>query len=143
MFAFVQAAAFEAETAHGSEDNLFEDADEPIGVHEPEPLPLPDALPIALVDEALPIGKPMTYLRLSQLDSLSELDSFSDLDCPQLRLASPAVQLLPWCIFSRCNVLLPVQHSPALTHHLHPKIRCLAFAVLEHEQSLHSTCMHF
>ncbi|DBB02094.1 hypothetical protein WJX82_008195 [Trebouxia sp. C0006] len=51
-----QAAAFEAETAHASEDNLFEDADEPIGVHEPEPLPLPDALPIALVDEALPIG---------------------------------------------------------------------------------------
>lgn len=106
MFAFVQAAAFEAETTHGHEDNLFEDADEPIGVHEPAPMPLPDALPIALVDESLPIGKPLAYLLLSQLDS------FSDLDWPQIHLSSPAVQLLPWCIFSRCDILLPVQQSP-------------------------------
>ncbi len=69
MFAFVQAAAFEAETAHGSEDNPFKDADEPVGVYEPEPMPLPDAMPIALVDESLTIGKPMTYLQLLQLNS--------------------------------------------------------------------------
>ncbi len=62
MFAFVQAAAFEAEAAHGSEDNLFEDANEAIEVHEPEPMPLPDALPIALVNESLPSGKPLAYL---------------------------------------------------------------------------------
>ena len=68
MFAFVQAAAFEAGAAHDSEDNLFEDADEATGFHEPEPIPLPDALPIALVDESLPIGKPMAYLLLLQLD---------------------------------------------------------------------------
>lgn len=70
MFAFVQAAAFEAETAHGSEDNIFKDADEPISSHESEPMPLPDALPIALVDESLAIGKPITYLQLFQLNSL-------------------------------------------------------------------------
>lgn len=52
----LQAAAFEAETAHGSEDNLFKDADEPTSAHESEPMPLPDALPIALVDESLAIG---------------------------------------------------------------------------------------
>jgi len=86
MFAFAQAAAFEAETAHSSEDNLFEDANEPIGAHEPEPIPLPDALPIALVDESLPIGEPSTYLQLLQLDSLNVLD------WPQLHLSSPAVQ---------------------------------------------------
>ncbi|DBA84745.1 TPA: hypothetical protein ACH3X1_005991 [Trebouxia sp. C0004] len=51
-----QAAAFEPETAHGSEDNLCEDADEPTGVYESEPIPLPDALPVALVDESLTIG---------------------------------------------------------------------------------------
>ena len=76
MFVLAQAAAFEAEAAHDSEDNLFEDADEPIGVHEPEPvgvhepepIPLPDALPIALVYESLPIGKPLAYLLLLQLD---------------------------------------------------------------------------
>ncbi|DBA74764.1 TPA: hypothetical protein ACH3X2_009289 [Trebouxia sp. C0005] len=51
-----QAAAFEAKSGHGSEDNLFKDADEPIGVHESEPIILPDALPIALVDESLIIG---------------------------------------------------------------------------------------
>ncbi|DBA74766.1 TPA: hypothetical protein ACH3X2_009289 [Trebouxia sp. C0005] len=56
MFAFEQAAAFEAKSGHGSEDNLFKDADEPIGVHESEPIILPDALPIALVDESLIIG---------------------------------------------------------------------------------------
>lgn len=51
-----KAAAFKAEPAPDSEDNIFEDADEPISAHEPEPMPLPDALPIALVDESLPIG---------------------------------------------------------------------------------------
>ena len=68
MFVFAQAAAFEAGAAHNSEDDLFEDAGEATGVHEPEPIPLPDALPIALVDESLPIGKPLAYLLLLQLD---------------------------------------------------------------------------
>lgn len=86
MFAFEQAAAFEAKSGHGSEDNLFKDADEPIGVHESEPIILPDALPIALVDESLIIGKPLAYLLLSQLESLS------DLDWPKLHLSSLAVQ---------------------------------------------------
>lgn len=40
---------------------MDDDEDEPVDGPEPEPLALPDALPIPLVDESLPVSK---YARL-------------------------------------------------------------------------------